>query len=292
MGGADSQPTKHRHATLKISQSTESASTCTGLSQDLSYRPCASLKFCHSFVPPSPCTGLSQDLTNSLGAPLRSSQSVVSASTWTTVSQVMDNSLDHGLLNSKGGINEPTDMRAAQCQDWHQKPNATHDHAGNITTLIIRNIPMSCTTTMLMDELLHSQGFQGAYNFFYHPVDHQTGYQRSCVFVNFATPAIATAFYLKMHGKFLECAHDQGVPLEVLASQEQGLQSNAARYFTRKCKKNRRFRSKPTFLACQNSRVLEVEAQARRMLLSTTTPAVSDGEVYCSSSGSAQFYQV
>lgn len=242
-------------------------------------------------MPPSSCTGLVHDLNATSGT----SGSVMPASTWTRPLQALSNSLDHGLANSHGKsyepavscghhLEQPLENSIQQVPNWStthhheqcQQANATHDRSGKITTCLIRYIPMGFTNAMFIDEL-HRQGFQGVYNFFYRPVDHRTKHDRTCAFVNFATPHIATAFYLKMHGRFLQSACDQEVPLEVSAAQHQGLQSNVAHYFRKRREKPRRTLAEPLFPALQDGLVLEVEAHAAQLLLGgSNAPAAAD----------------
>jgi len=276
--GTGLKPTTHEHTTLRTSPSLMFDSTGKDLLHNLAHNTGASSGSAKSLMAPSPCTDLVQDLTGNLVTTLGTSQSAMPA---------LSDSLSY-LLTGQEKTDEPA-VSWARCHEQifedsmkevpkaahHQQcqqPNPTYDRAGKITTLIIRNIPMSCTTSMLIDEL-HRQGFQGVYNFFYRPVDHQSRHQRPCAFVNFASPTIATAFYLKMHGRFLECGHDQGVPLEVLASNEQGLEANTTRYFTRKCEKNQRFRARPMFPATDPHQILKIEACARRLLIGEPTVA-------------------
>jgi hypothetical protein len=49
-----------------------------------------------------------------------------------------------------------------------QEPNQQNSNPDERTTLLLKNIPHSCTTAMLV-EMLNSQGFEGCYNFVYAP---------------------------------------------------------------------------------------------------------------------------
>lgn len=51
-----------------------------------------------------------------------------------------------------------------------QEPNQQENSPDERTTLLLKNIPPSCTTAMLVD-MLNSQGFDGCYNFVYAPTD-------------------------------------------------------------------------------------------------------------------------
>jgi len=146
----------------------------------------------------------------------------------------------------------------------------THENSSDvgkaITSLLLRNIPSCCTTSMLMNEL-HAEGFRGVYNFLYHPVHHQTGEPRSFAFLNFATPLIATAFYLQFNGMSLKCACDGEEPLVVNAAVQQGLAANRASYEACKSKCRRKFRVRPIEPIIDGHRVCEAESVARRVLM-------------------------
>lgn len=53
---------------------------------------------------------------------------------------------------------------------WTQEPNQQEVKVDERTTLLLKNIPPSCTTAMLVD-MLNAQGFDGSYNFVYAPTD-------------------------------------------------------------------------------------------------------------------------
>jgi len=144
--------------------------------------------------------------------------------------------------------------------------NTFDDGSASITSLLVRNIPSHCTTVTFMDEL-KSEGFRGVYNFFYRPVHHQTGAVRSFAFLNFATPLIATAFYLKFNGMFLKSAREGEEPLVVLAAVQQGLVENRTYYAACTPKSHRKFRVHPIEPIVDGNRVREMENCARQILL-------------------------
>jgi len=62
----------------------------------------------------------------------------------------------------------------------------------------------------------------------------------------------------------------------VVAAQVQGVELNAAHIYMKRRERHRRIRAQPIFATVQNSRVIEVEAHAKRLLLSdSTAPAVA-----------------
>jgi len=160
-----------------------------------------------------------------------------------------------------------------------QKPDASPESSGTITTLVVQNIPLNYTTSMLIQEL-NSQGFQGVYDFLYHPLDHQTRNARPFAFLNFATPLVATAFYLRFHGKLLKCSRTGELPLMVLAARVQGVAANTERYFTCKSEVRRRFRARPINLHIDNRRVKEVDAHARQLLMEAQIVCAPDSRQY------------
>lgn len=162
--------------------------------------------------------------------------------------------------------------------DLHQQPRVfdiSPDKTEAITTLVIQNIPLHCTTHMLMDEI-SNVGFTGVYNFLYHPVDHQTKNHRSYAFVNFVTPRIATAFHLLFHGAFLNSEDE--VPVCVVAAREQGISANTACFYTRKSEQRNRLRARPIRPKVDKDRVLEVEAYARQLLTILPDMPISGGD--------------
>jgi len=202
------------------------------------------------------------------------SASLVSA-TWSSCESDMDDSSSNAPEAC-----DTWNRQTRSLQVWAQAPTqetadihkflhhagANGNSVGTITTLLMKNIPVRCTTSMLMKEL-KCQGFEGAYDFLYHPVDHQTRDQQCYAFVNFATQHIATAFYLKFHQAFLRCSSAAEGPVIVLAALEQGLTANATRYYTRKSETRHRYRARPIFLQVNDSRIMEVEAIAKKLLL-------------------------
>lgn len=64
-----------------------------------------------------------------------------------------------------------------------QEPDQQENSPDERTTLLLKNIPPSCTTAMLVD-MLNSQGFEGCYNFVYAPTDFRSLISFGYGFVN------------------------------------------------------------------------------------------------------------
>jgi len=67
-----------------------------------------------------------------------------------------------------------------------QEPSEEETSPDERTTLLLKNIPSSCTTAMLVD-MLNSQGFEGRYNFVYAPTDFRSLTSFGYGFVNLVT---------------------------------------------------------------------------------------------------------
>jgi len=182
---------------------------------------------------------------------------------------------DIGVAITQSRSKQVTSQSIVGCNQQSQKLDTSVESMGTITTLVIQNLPMNYTTSMLIQEL-NSQGFKGVYDFLYHPLDHQTRNHRPFAFVNFATPLIATAFYLRFHGTYLKCSHGGGGPLSVVAAMDQGVAANTARYYSRKSESRGRFRAPPINLVVDDRRVLEVGMYARKLLMDANSVCALD----------------
>jgi hypothetical protein len=67
------------------------------------------------------------------------------------------------------------------------------------TTLLLKNIPSSCTTSMLVD-MLNSQGFEGCYNFVYAPTDFRSLTSFGYGFVNLISYDVAVRMMEALEG--------------------------------------------------------------------------------------------
>lgn len=100
------------------------------------------------------------------------------------------------------------------------------------TTLMIRNLPMDCTRDILL-EILDSEGFRGAYDFLYFPMDFQSDKSFSYAFVNMTSNGEAARLQKHFHG-FAGwqacCAPTTRVCDVVWSGDHQGFQAHIERY--------------------------------------------------------------
>jgi len=96
------------------------------------------------------------------------------------------------------------------------------------STVMLRDIPSGYSQRKLMREI-NSLGFLGKYDFLYLPMDPRSKASRGFAFVNFVAPAVAEAFYHKVHGQRLKHFRSEkcvsAVPADV-----QGFEENAAHF--------------------------------------------------------------
>ncbi|CAK0880705.1 unnamed protein product [Prorocentrum cordatum] len=110
--------------------------------------------------------------------------------------------------------------------------------APDITTLMVRNIPMAVTQRSLLD-LIDRSGFANRYDFAYLPTDFDAGTTKGHAFVNFVTPGDAWEFSEMWNGARLTGAGPVAAVLEVGASQLQGYRENARRWSTSRLRRTK-----------------------------------------------------
>ena len=103
--------------------------------------------------------------------------------------------------------------------------------SGQITTLMIRNIPNRYTQTELMTELRES-GFDNKFDFFYLPMDHETHANFGYAFINFVDEQDVGPFTKKFNGLKLNRFTSNKI-IQIVPAQLQGFQANLQHY----CKK-------------------------------------------------------
>ncbi|CAK0904571.1 unnamed protein product [Prorocentrum cordatum] len=115
-------------------------------------------------------------------------------------------------------------MRAATEDAAHATPGAPA-----ITTLMIRNVPMSVALSGLLD-LIDRAGFENRYDYAYMPTSFDSGTTRGIAFINFATASDAREFSILWNGSRLTGvagAGTNGAVIEVTVSATQGYSENA-----------------------------------------------------------------
>lgn len=102
--------------------------------------------------------------------------------------------------------------------------------SGDVTTLMLRNIPNAYTRNMLVEEL-EFLGFRGEYDFLYLPIDKSTQWNVGYAFVNFLSPQAAQQCIRVMTGYVFTCfEHASGKVTQISAAFIQGLEKNLEYY--------------------------------------------------------------
>jgi len=96
------------------------------------------------------------------------------------------------------------------------------------TTVMLRNLPNRYTAEELIAEML-AAGFQGAFDFFYLPIDFTTKRNKGYCFINFHSQPVAGYFVQKFHQQRLTRYATRKI-LEVSPALTQGLEANVAQY--------------------------------------------------------------
>lgn len=103
--------------------------------------------------------------------------------------------------------------------------------SGQITTLMIRNIPNRYSQTELMAEIKES-GFDNKFDFFYLPMDHDTHANFGYAFINFVDEREVQPFTKRFNGLKLNRFTSNKI-IQIVPAQLQGFQANLQHY----CKK-------------------------------------------------------
>jgi len=96
------------------------------------------------------------------------------------------------------------------------------------TTCMLRHIPNRYTAEEVLAEML-AVGFEGAFDFFYLPIDFKTKRNRGYSFINFRDAADTVRFVQSFHGKILKRYATHKI-LEVSPALTQGFEANVAQY--------------------------------------------------------------
>jgi len=96
---------------------------------------------------------------------------------------------------------------------------------------MLRNTPNRYTAEELLAEMI-GLGFEGAFDFFYLPIDFNTKRNRGFCFVNFVSACRAAEFAVAFHGLCLKRYSTHKI-LEVAPALTQGFEANVEQY-TRK----------------------------------------------------------
>mmetsp|Transcript_134017 Transcript_134017/g.260990 ORF Transcript_134017/g.260990 Transcript_134017/m.260990 type:complete len:310 (+) Transcript_134017:76-1005(+) len=122
------------------------------------------------------------------------------------------------------------------------------------TTCMLRHIPNRYTAEEVLAEML-AVGFEGAFDFFYLPIDFSTKRNRGYSFINFRDAADAWRFVQSFHGGSLTRYATQKV-LEVSPALKQGFEANVAQYVNKDAQRIQNPWFRPMIFANGNDRAL------------------------------------
>jgi hypothetical protein len=95
-------------------------------------------------------------------------------------------------------------------------------------TVMMRNLPNKYTQQMLLDEI-NANGFNGAFDFLYLPIDPETKANRGYAFINFVDEMQSWAFKMRYEGQ--QIGHfNSGKVITVMPATLQGFEANHAHY--------------------------------------------------------------
>ena len=110
-------------------------------------------------------------------------------------------------------------------------PLAATATSGEVTTLMIRNIPNRYTQSELLNEIREA-GFDNKFDFFYLPMDHETHANFGYAFINFLDEREVGPFTKRFNGLKLNRFTSNKI-IQIVPAQLQGFQANLQHY----CKK-------------------------------------------------------
>mmetsp|Transcript_77468 Transcript_77468/g.134229 ORF Transcript_77468/g.134229 Transcript_77468/m.134229 type:complete len:325 (-) Transcript_77468:50-1024(-) len=144
-------------------------------------------------------------------------------------------------------------------QDLPEEPSVDLDiqHARDVAaaggglsghmTVMVRYVPSKYTQGKLMNEF-NNAGFEGAYDFFYLPLDTRNYGNRGFAFINFLSAELAELFYSKYHGQKLKHFENEVTrDIAVMPADVQGFEESAARFYTTSLRKKKN-QGEPVFL--------------------------------------------
>merc|ERR1719240_6655 len=104
----------------------------------------------------------------------------------------------------------------------------------SVTTVMIRNVPNYSTEEFLKE--LWMRGFAGSFDFFYLPVNFQTGRCKGYAYINFLTNKEAVRFYENFNDQHMLLCNKVGkrTKIKLFPSTTQGLHANIQWYLQRR----------------------------------------------------------
>jgi len=104
----------------------------------------------------------------------------------------------------------------------------------NTFTVMMRNLPNKYTQEGLIQEI-NEAGFLGTFDFFYLPIDPETGANRGYVFINFVEPSYAWLFRTTYEGRRMSSSSKSRKVISVTPAALQGFDANFAHYSSARC---------------------------------------------------------
>jgi len=137
---------------------------------------------------------------------------------------------DRSLSNLTDGLGDYVAPLSKTDVEGAASPNRGASQSGQVTTVMLRNIPNKYTQRTLLEELCRN-GFASnhAIDFFYLPIDSQTNANFGYAFINFTSSQFQEAFRKMFEGRRLERYNSRKI-LSVVPASLQGLQANWNHY--------------------------------------------------------------
>lgn len=127
----------------------------------------------------------------------------------------------------KGGARG--DLADARPREAESSDSVLDVPADQLTTVLFRNLPRSFTRAMFLD-LVDSEGYAGAYNFVYTPVDFTSQAGLGYAFINFTSANVARLFWNHFDGYSKWTVPNDKVGALNWSSPHQGLTAHVERY--------------------------------------------------------------
>eukprot|EP00931_Biecheleriopsis_adriatica_P086803 TRINITY_DN61389_c0_g1_i1.p1 TRINITY_DN61389_c0_g1~~TRINITY_DN61389_c0_g1_i1.p1 ORF type:complete len:422 (+),score=69.48 TRINITY_DN61389_c0_g1_i1:68-1333(+) len=122
---------------------------------------------------------------------------------------------------------------------------------GDVTTVMMCNVPSRCTQKELVKEI--NESFANRYDFLYLPIDKTSGFNKGYAFINLKNALIAKEFYRTFHGTTL-ALHRAAKAITINVAVLQGYEANFVRYAHMMRAGTGRKQTQPLFLRVRDSK--------------------------------------
>lgn len=163
----------------------------------------------------------------------------------------------HDAFRLAESASDGTTSSSKQSSRKRRQASSTSDVtpiAENVTTLMIRNIPAHLTQAKFLEEL-NRNGFAGTYDFAYMPQSFDVQEGKGFAFVNFMSPASASALSSKWHRQCPFETNAKSPALNISAADIQGLEDNLRKWNTPRLRRIRNPNLRP-FVVEERSKAL------------------------------------